>query len=148
MSTARVAVVLDSSVWISALLYPGKPSRIVALAAGGALDLYLCPSIRAEVLEVLSRPKFGLSRAEITLLAASLDDLALPVEPREHVSGVSPDPDDDHVLACSLAAHAQYLVTGDKRHLLPLEEFRGTRILSPHAFLEAWESQAPAGPED
>lgn len=147
MSTARVAVVLDSSVWIPALLSSGNSSRILDLAAEGAFDLYLCPSIRAEVLEVLSLPKFALGRAEIALLAVNLDDLAIRVEPQTHVSGVSPDPNDDHVLACSLAARAHYLVTNDKRHLLPLGEFQGARIVTPSAFLKAWEKQARADQE-
>lgn len=148
MSTARVAVVLDSSVWISALLYPGNPSRLVALATAGAFDLYVCRSIRSEVLDVLSRPKFALSRAEITRLAEDLDNVALRVEPTEYVSGVSPDPQDDHVLACSHAAGAHYLVTSDKRHLLQLGEFRGARILSPRQFLEEWEREARSRAED
>ena len=32
-------------------------------------------------------------------------------------------------------AKAQYLITGDTRHLLPIKEFQGIRILSPASFL-------------
>ena len=37
-------------------------------------------------------------------------------------------------------ASADYLVTGDRRHLLPLGEHQGTRILNAPRFLQALES--------
>ncbi len=41
----------------------------------------------------------------------------------------SRDPDDDHVLACALAAQADLIVSGD-RDLLTLREYQGMPILS------------------
>ena len=45
------------------------------------------------------------------------------------------DPDDEMILECALAAEADYIVSGDKRHLLPLRQFRGIPIVSPPDFL-------------
>ena len=42
---------------------------------------------------------------------------------------------DNRILACAVQASANYLVTGDRRHLLPLEEHRGTRIVNAPQFL-------------
>lgn len=39
------------------------------------------------------------------------------------------DPDDDHVLACALAAHADLIVSGDS-HLLELKGYQGIPIVS------------------
>ena len=39
------------------------------------------------------------------------------------------DPDDDHVLACALAAGADLVVSGD-RHLLQLQSHRGISIVN------------------
>jgi predicted nucleic acid-binding protein len=39
------------------------------------------------------------------------------------------DPDDDHVLACALAAQANLIVTGDRKHLLPLGRYEGIDIV-------------------
>ena len=138
MTTERAVVVLDSSVWISALLHSGNPGQIVSLAASGQIAIYVSPSIRAEVLTVLSRPRFSLSRAQITLLAQVLDQVASIIEPRERLPGVVSDPQDEHVLEAAVAAGARHLITGDKRHLLPLVEFRGIRIVSPRQFLDEW----------
>jgi len=48
---------------------------------------------------------------------------------------VADDPDDDRILECAVAAGAGYIVTGDRRHLLPLGSFRDTRIISAADFL-------------
>jgi putative PIN family toxin of toxin-antitoxin system len=55
------------------------------------------------------------------------------VHPKQLITGVSRDPDDDNILACVLAANADYLVIGD-HDLLDLHEFERTRIISPREF--------------
>ena len=49
---------------------------------------------------------------------------------------VSPDPDDNYLLAMAVAGSADFLVTGDKRDLLGLGTHAGTRIISARAFLD------------
>ena len=46
----------------------------------------------------------------------------------------TPDPDDEMILECALAAEADYIVSGDKRHLLALRQFRGIPIVGPADF--------------
>ena len=43
----------------------------------------------------------------------------------------------NRILECAVEASADYLVTGDPRHLLPLGEHRDTRILNAPRFLSA-----------
>ena len=43
---------------------------------------------------------------------------------------VSIDPDDDLVLATALAARAHLIVTGDRKHLLILQQFEGIPIVT------------------
>ena len=49
------------------------------------------------------------------------------------VSNICRDADDDNVLACALAAKADYLVTGDS-DLLIIGIFRGIKIITPREF--------------
>ena len=49
---------------------------------------------------------------------------------------VANDPKDDPIIATAVAAKADYLVTGDRAHLLPIGEHQGTRIISPRDFFE------------
>lgn len=45
------------------------------------------------------------------------------------------DPSDNRILECAITAEADYIVTGDKNHLLPLKRYKNIRILSPSEFL-------------
>ncbi|MEA3278196.1 MAG: putative toxin-antitoxin system toxin component, PIN family [Pseudomonadota bacterium] len=49
---------------------------------------------------------------------------------------LSPDPNDNPVLAMALEGHADYLVTGDRRDLLGLGTVGSTRILSARQFVD------------
>ena len=63
----------------------------------------------------------------------------LPLERITHV--VETDPDDSHVLSAAIQSKVGYLVSGDKKHILPLArhpEVRrlGIRVVSPADFLK------------
>ena len=45
------------------------------------------------------------------------------------------DPDDNMVLECAVMGHANYIVTGDKKHLLPLKSYQGIEIVNAADFL-------------
>jgi predicted nucleic acid-binding protein len=80
--------------------------------------------------------RLGVSSAEVKALERLLRELAPePSEVPEQVPAVGGDPDDDLILAAAVEAGAEILVSGDTRHLLPLEEHRGMRIIRPQAFL-------------
>jgi len=48
---------------------------------------------------------------------------------------VSGDPDDDRILPSAASAGADILISGDRKHLLPLGQYRAVRIITPQAFL-------------
>ena len=50
---------------------------------------------------------------------------------------LSPDPDDNPVLAMAEASQAQYIVTGDKKDLLTLGTMGGTHSVTARQFVEA-----------
>lgn len=47
----------------------------------------------------------------------------------------SVDPFDDYLLSLAVAGTADFLVTGDKQHLLAIGRYRGTRIVTVRDFL-------------
>jgi len=49
---------------------------------------------------------------------------------------LSPDPDDNPVLAMAVAGRADYLVTGDKRDLLALKKVEKARIVTARALVK------------
>jgi predicted nucleic acid-binding protein len=48
---------------------------------------------------------------------------------------VCTDPDDNYLLALAAAGAADFLVTGDKHHLLSLKLHEGTKIVTVRDFL-------------
>ena len=42
---------------------------------------------------------------------------------------------DNRILECAVEARADYLITGDTKHLLPLKRFKGVRIVLSDEFL-------------
>jgi len=133
-----VKLVLDTNVFISALLWYGPPHQLLRLIEKGTFTLCITPSLLEELTDVLSRPKFS-SRIKDRktspkeLLAAILDVAELHPDKRIK-SVVKNDPDDDRVLACALASGAKYIITGDP-HLLKLKNWSGISILTPRQFL-------------
>ena len=137
-------VVLDTNVLVSAFLAPtGPPAQIFQQWEDGAFDLIVSEALLAEYQRVLGYPHLashhGLTPREINEAVEAIREFALVVEPREALNVITADPSDNRVLECALVGEAEYIVSGDARHLLPLQEFRGVVILSPTAFLTVLE---------
>jgi uncharacterized protein len=131
-----VRVVLDTNTLVSAIRSPlGPPRRLLDDARAQAFELCSSPVLIAELLDVVSREKFTkrLVAAGLTALAivGEIRRLAVMAVPA-HVPRVVPnDADDDHVLACAIAAQADLIVSGDK-HLLSLgSHYQGIAIVTP-----------------
>jgi len=43
---------------------------------------------------------------------------------------------DNRILECAVQEKVDYLVTGDAKHLQPLKEYKGIKVLSPADFLK------------
>jgi len=123
-------------VLVSAFIAAGPPSRIVEEAIDGRLDLVLPEPVMDELERILTT-KLGFDLERWRAVETLLRDLAVDSAPAPGGSAeaVSGDPADDLILACAVAAGVEVLVSGDRRHLLPLAEHRGVRILTPQALL-------------
>ncbi len=127
-------LVLDTNVVVSALLWKGTPNKLIERASEGEVQLFTSRALLDELRAVLKRRKFtrtiGATGLTVTELVASYRKLAYGVTARPLARQVSRDRDDDAVLACALAAHADMIVSGDA-DLLTLGEYREIRITSP-----------------
>lgn len=131
-------VVLDTNVIVSGLNFPGNERLVLELALRGRFELYLSPFILGEAAGVLGR-KFDWAEERSSEALIALVNVATIVEPAQRPEVIAGDHPDNRVLECAAAAEAEYLVTGDRRHLLPLQEYRGARILNAPRFLSALE---------
>lgn len=100
------------------------------------LQLILAQPVMVELERILTG-KLGFEPerwrgVEELLLELSTKLIAPPEDPPESVTG---DPDDDLILACAVQARVDALVSGDRRHVLPVGEHRGVRVITPQALL-------------
>jgi hypothetical protein len=129
-------VVLDTNTVISALLFTGTASRLVALWQSRRIAVLVSKAILEEYLRVLAYPKFDLGDQEIkTLIQEELLPFVRTVRVRKHLAVVRRDPEDNKFLECAVAGRAKYVVTSDL-DLRQLETYRGIPILTVGQFLQ------------
>jgi putative PIN family toxin of toxin-antitoxin system len=130
-----VKTVFDTNVVVSASFWRGAPFDCLAAWAEGRCEAAVSPELLAEYHETMERLRQEHSGRACVDWAAALTDAAILVFPHERAGGATPDPGDEKVLECAMAFEADMIVTGDKRHLLPMRTFRSVDIVSPADFL-------------
>jgi putative PIN family toxin of toxin-antitoxin system len=135
----RYRVVFDSNVIISAIGWAGKPRDCLVLARIGVVQGLTCRHILEEVRQKLIE-KLGFSDAEATKLVEELANFMEMIKTTGSVQGICRDPKDAEVLECALLGEATHILTGDRKHLLPMKRFEGIPIVSPAEFLRIVEN--------
>ena len=134
--TGKPRVACDTNVLVSAFIAGGPPSRIIEETIDGNLDLVLLEPATVELMRILSE-KLGFTIERLKEVQSLLSGIATESQqtPRQESQALTGDPDDDLILACAAGAGVEALVSGDRKHLLPVGEHHGVRILTPQAFL-------------
>jgi putative PIN family toxin of toxin-antitoxin system len=130
-------VVLDTSVWISALEFGSTPLQALDLVAE-QFQIAVCESIQVEIQYTLAG-KFGWPQAEIDAALAYYGHEAIFIKFTDPLKRICRDPNDDMVLECGVLAGADFIISGDK-DLLTIGNYEGIKILSPREFLDLHET--------
>jgi putative PIN family toxin of toxin-antitoxin system len=140
-------VVLDANVIVRGLLTPhGGSGRVVRALAEGRFVFVTSESILYEVATILSEPRvqrYGpFPPDEVTQRIDILRRIGVLAPGDLDVSLVPTDAKDNPIVACALEAVAEYIVTDDRRDLLPLKVIRvagykPVQIVAPRAFLKS-----------
>jgi putative PIN family toxin of toxin-antitoxin system len=128
-------VVFDTNVVACASFWRGKPFDCLSAWAQGKCEVVVSPALLAEHHETIGELCLRYADREPVGWADALAESAVLVFPTDRATGATPDPDDEMVLECALAAEADFIVSGDKKHLLPLGKYRETQIVSPAEFV-------------
>jgi putative PIN family toxin of toxin-antitoxin system len=132
-----VIVVLDTNVIVSGLLRPhSTPATVLRLVAMGAVRVAYDERILAEYREVLSRPKFPFTPAQIKTFLEQTEGEGIAVAAPPWMTPL-PDADDAAFLEVAEAARVDALITGNTRHY-PARCRHGIPVLDPAAFLDRW----------
>jgi len=132
-----VRLVVDTNVLVSALLsQTSLPAHLVLLWREGRFDLLTSPDQLDELMRVTRYPKIRerLAPALAGRLINEVRDLAVMVT-NLPVVAASSDPHDNYLLSIASAGEADFLLTGDKRDLLGLRLYKGTKIVTVRTFL-------------
>lgn len=136
-SLIKYRVVIDTNVFISAILKSGNPAEIVTLWRKGNIHLLLSPFLAAEILSVLDR--LGIKSTYIQELTYRLEHHTIQILPASHITRCR-DPKDNEILSLAVDGAADYIITGDS-DLLTLGKIENTAIMKPKEFLEVMKSR-------
>lgn len=128
-------VVYDTNILISGMVWGGVPYDCIELAMVGRVEGIICAEIIDEFDEKLTT-KLEYSQFRSSKIVTRLLGFLRMVKITNQLESVTTDPDDNKIIECALVGSATHIVTGDKRHLLPLRNYQGIHILTAADFLE------------
>ena len=128
-------VVADTNILVSALLFGGTSEQVFLAGLRGEIQLLTSLPLLKEFEKVL-KEKFKLNIHLVREIMEEVREVAEIVEVFSHIKAISHADEDNRVLECAVDGKADFIVTGDTRHILPLKEYGGIKILSPSEFLK------------
>ena len=128
-------VVFDTNIFISAVIFGGNPRVCLEFARQREIKLYTSKSILLELVFKL-RHKFKLPEDDIKEIVEGIGKFAEIITPQESLAIIKTDTSDNHVLEVSKEVGADYIITGDKKHILPLKKFGSAKIVTAAEFLK------------
>lgn len=131
---AKLRVVFDTNIFISAIIFGGNPRQCLELARSGDIKLFTSKAILLEITRNLG--KFDWNSQEVRDVIEGLGKFTTVVAPEGKINLIYKHPKDNIILECALEAEADYIVSGDKKHLLSLEKFKGIPVITAKQFLE------------
>lgn len=131
----RIAV-FDTNILFSATGWKGTAYECVELARTGKVEGVTCKELMDELADKLQL-KLDFSGEQSIETVADFVAFLRVVPITGQLKAVSADPDDDKVLECTALDGATHIVTGDRRHLLPMGSFQGITIVTAAEFLKA-----------
>ncbi|MDI6603138.1 MAG: putative toxin-antitoxin system toxin component, PIN family [Patescibacteria group bacterium] len=132
---SKCRVVIDTNIFISGLNFKGTPREILNLAWKEKIENYISLFILQEIEKILAKD-FNWARIRIKKVLKKIKEKSKIIYPKTRISIIKEKKDDNRILECAIAAETQYLISRDKRHILPLKQYKETKILSPADFLK------------
>lgn len=122
----RPIVVYDTNILISGMVWGGVPYDCIKLAMTDKVEGVTCSEIISEFDEKLTT-KLGYTHYRISRIVSRLLGFLRVVKITNKLEKITTDPDDNKIIECAIVSGATHIVTGDKRHLLPLKNYQSIR---------------------
>ncbi|MFZ5932490.1 MAG: putative toxin-antitoxin system toxin component, PIN family [Patescibacteria group bacterium] len=131
--------VLDINVFVSGTtIAQSYPSQVLDLWKHGFYQLAISELMLQRMRQVYSYPKVvrltHMGRVDVDNFLDNIRGSAIVVPGTTNVN-VCEDPEDNQLFSCALEAEANYIVSGDKKHVLAVDSYKGIKTLSPKDFI-------------
>jgi putative PIN family toxin of toxin-antitoxin system len=130
-------IILDTNIYIAAFLsqnFQSVPSKIIDLAQDGEFDVFISSEIIQEIHHVLM-DKLNLKEQEIAEILSEINFFTKKIVVIERVN-ICNDVDDDKFFALAKQLKADFLISLDKKHIIPIKKFGNTKTIFPSDFLK------------
>lgn len=134
-------IVVDTNVFVSALLWGGIPACLFRLARISEIRICASEAILAELEKTLNKPKILVKCQSLGFRVSDLMNATRELVEVYSVSAINipslRDIDDNIIIATAIASQADIIITGD-RDLLVFQEYQNLSILTVRDFLEEY----------
>ncbi len=131
-------VVLDTNILIGALITKGTPpDQLYRAWLRGEFDLVTSTEQIYELARTLSRRRLQkyIDASEASVVVGHLGTRAIVIDRPPSVT-LSTDPADNRILAAAIAGQVDFIVSGDRRHMLALKEVEGIPLITAREAVE------------
>ena len=134
-------ITLDTNVLVFSLIVAaGSADQVVRVVRDDEVEMVISQFILDELARVLTE-KFELPPKAVQKAVQRFQRLATIVEPILTIDIIKEKENDNRILECAVTGKVDYLVTGDKKHILPLGSIRGIPIVSVSEFLHKYQNR-------
>ena len=134
-------VVLDTNIWVSAIIWGGIPDEIISLQEQRKIEIASSRKLLSELENTFNKKKIQTKLEVLQLTTSSAISLVYEsvniYSIEELIVPELRDPDDTIVLATVIDANAEVIITGDL-DLLILQEYQNMQIMTATDFLEQY----------
>jgi putative PIN family toxin of toxin-antitoxin system len=133
-----VRVVLDTNILIGALITKGTPpDQLYRAWLRGEFELVTSIEQIHELARTLSRRRLQkhIDASEASVIVGHLGMRAIVLDRPPSVA-LSTGPADNRILAAAIAGQVDFIVSGDKRHMLALKEVEGIPLITAREAVE------------
>lgn len=130
-------VVFDANIYLSAIIFGGNPRQCLELARHKKIELFVSYHILLEVAKNLQN-KFNWAEEEVEEVIIGISEFAALIFPQTTIKVIKDHPQDNKILEAAQEAKVDYIISGDKKHLLSLKKFKNIKIISAKEFLDLY----------
>jgi uncharacterized protein len=116
-SKTKLKAVIDTNVYVSGLNFNGKPRNVLDMIWRKEIEVYISPFIVMELENTLEKD-FDWDKEAINDTIERIKLNTISIRPNIRISIIKEKDADNRILECAIEGETQYIVSGDKKHLI------------------------------